>query len=179
MDGTRRRMATFMSGTVPFPVEFPEIALDAITLLREDHKLLRALSQQLADTTEEETSRRKGLLKRLETELKAHTTIEEELFYPAFLDASDNIEDARQVAEGIEEHRACDRKVIPDMHKADEGSIAYSGEAKVLKDYIFHHLKEEEEEMFPRVKKLVPSDALEALGEKMLARKNELLGEKV
>jgi iron-sulfur cluster repair protein YtfE (RIC family) len=116
--------------------------LDAITLLREDHKLLRALSQQLADTAEEETSRRKGLLKRLETELKAHTTIEEEIFYPAFLDASGDIEDARMVAEGIEEHRACDRKVIPDLHKADPGSIAFSGEAKVLKDYIHHHLKE-------------------------------------
>ena len=151
--------------------------MDAITLLREDHKLLRSLSQELAGTTEEEVDRRKSLLKRLETELKAHTTIEEELFYPAFLDASDEIEDARKVAEGIEEHRACDRKVIPDMHKADTGSIAYSGEAKVLKDYIFHHLKEEEEEMFPRVKKLIPSDVLEALGDKMQGCKNELLGE--
>ena len=153
--------------------------MDAITLLREDHKLLRALSQQLADTVENEISRRKGLLRRLETELKAHTTIEEEIFYPAYLDASDDVEDARKVAEGIEEHRACDKKVIPDMHKADPGSIAWSGEAKVLKDYIHHHLKEEEEEMFPRVKKLIPAEALEGLGEKMLARKNELLGEKV
>ena len=153
--------------------------MDAITLLREDHKLLRMLSQQLADTTEEETSRRKGLLKRLEAELKAHTTIEDEILYPALLDASDDIKDTRMVAEGIEEHRACDRKVIADMHHADEGSIAYSGEAKVLKDYIHHHLKEEEEEMFPRAKKLIPAEALERLGQKMLARKNELLGEKV
>ena len=151
--------------------------MDAITLLREDHKLLRSLSQELADTTEEQVEKRKSLLKRLETELKAHTTIEEEFFYPAFLDASDNIEDARKVAEGIEEHRACDRKVIPDMHKADEGSIAYSGEAKVLKDYIFHHLKEEEEEMFPKVRELIGRTELQELGEKMLARKKELLGE--
>jgi hemerythrin superfamily protein len=151
--------------------------LDAIALLREDHQLLRKLSKELADTVEEEGERRKKLLKRLEAELKAHTTIEEELFYPAFLDASDDIEDARKVAEGIEEHRACDRKVIPDMHHADNGSIAYSGQAKVLKDYILHHLKEEEEDMFPRVKKLIPAQALEALGIRMLARKRELLGE--
>jgi hemerythrin superfamily protein len=151
--------------------------LDAITLLREDHKLLRSLSEELADTTERAVETRKKLLKRLETELKAHTTIEEELFYPALLDASDDIEDARMVAEGIEEHRACDRKVIPDLHKADESSIAYSGEAKVLKDYIFHHLKEEEEEMFPHVRKLIPAAELKALGERMAARKKELLGE--
>ena len=93
--------------------------MDAITVLREDHKLLRKLSEELADTTEAAVETRKKLLKRLETELNAHTTIEEELFYPALLDASEDIEDARRVAEGIEEHRACDKKVIPDLHKSD------------------------------------------------------------
>jgi len=151
--------------------------MDAITLLREDHQLLRKLSTELSDTSEQAVERRKKLLKRLETELKAHTTIEEELFYPAFLDASDDIEDARMVAEGIEEHRACDRKVIPDMHHADLSSIAFSGESKVLKDYIHHHLKEEEEEMFPKVRELIAQKELQELGEKMLARKKELLGE--
>ncbi len=151
--------------------------MDAITLLREDHKLLRKLSQELADTTERAVETRKKLLKQLEIELKAHTTIEEELFYPAILDASQDIKDARMVAEGIEEHRACDKKVIPDLHKAAPSSIAYSGEAKVLKDYIFHHLREEEEEMFPKARDLISKKDLQELGERMLARKKELLGE--
>lgn len=151
--------------------------MDAITLLREDHNLLRKLSKELAETTEKAVERRKALLKRLEAELKAHTTIEEELFYPAFLDASEDIEDARMVAEGIEEHRACDKKVIPDLHKSDVSSIGHSGQLKVLKDYIFHHLKEEEEEMFPKVRELIGRTELQELGEKMLARKKELLGE--
>ncbi|MFT3724360.1 MAG: hemerythrin domain-containing protein [Hyphomonadaceae bacterium] len=151
--------------------------MDAITLLREDHKLLRKLSKELSETTEAAVETRKKLLKRLELELKAHTTIEEELFYPAFLDASTDVEDARMVAEGIEEHRACDRKVIPDLHRADPSTIAYSGKAKVLKDYIFHHLKEEEEEMFPKVRELIGRKGLQELAEKMLARKKELLGE--
>ena len=55
--------------------------------------------------------------------------------------------------------------------------IAYSGQAKVLKDYLFHHLKEEEEEMFPKVRKLIDAKALRELGDKMAARKKELLGE--
>jgi iron-sulfur cluster repair protein YtfE (RIC family) len=151
--------------------------MDAITLLRDDHRMLRELVQKFADTTEQAVETRKKLLKRIEAELHAHTTIEEELFYPALLDASGDVKDARMVAEGIEEHRAADRKVIPDLHKADESSIAYSGEAKVLKDYIFHHLKEEEEEMFPRVRELIGRKELRLLGEKMLARKKELLGE--
>lgn len=149
--------------------------MDAISLLRDDHKLLRQLSKELAVTTEGAVGTRNKLLARLETELKAHTTIEEELFYPALLDASEDIEDARMVAEGIEEHRACDKKVIPDMHHADPGSIAYSGQAKVLKDYIFHHLKEEEEEMFPKARDLIGVKELEELGARMLARKKELL----
>jgi len=151
--------------------------LDAITLLRDDHEMLRKLVSEFADTTERAIETRKKLLKRLEAELRAHTTIEEELFYPAFLEASDQIDDDRMVAEGIEEHRACDRKVIPDLHKSDPSSVAYSGQAKVLKDYIFHHLGEEEEEMFPKVRELIGRNALQALGERMLARKKELLGE--
>jgi len=153
------------------------VILDAITLLREDHKLLRKLSEELAETTEAAIETRKKLLKRLESELKAHTTIEEELFYPALLDASEDIEDARRVAEGIEEHRACDKKVIPDLHKSDPSTIAHSGQLKVLKDYIHHHLKEEEEDMFPKVRELIGRKELQELGEKMLARKKELLGE--
>jgi len=151
--------------------------MDAITLLREDHKLLRKLSKELAESTERAVETRKKLLKRLEAELAAHTTIEEELFYPAILDASDDVEDARMVAEGIEEHRAADAKVIPDLHKTDPSTIEYSGQLKVLKDYLFHHLKEEEEEMFPKVRELIGRKELQELGEKMLARKKELLGE--
>lgn len=151
--------------------------MDAITLLREDHKLLRKLSEELAETTERAVETRKKLLKRFEAELKAHTTIEEELFYPAILDATDDVEDKRMVAEGIEEHRACDAKVIPDLHGTDPSTVKYSGQLKVLKDYLFHHLKEEEEEMFPKVRELIGRAELQALGERMLARKNELLGE--
>lgn len=151
--------------------------MDAITLLRDDHQLLRKLSKELSETTEKAVETRKKLLRRLEIELKAHTTIEEELFYPALLDASEDIEDARMVAEGIEEHRACDKKVIPDLHKSDPSTIAHSGQLKVLKDYIFHHLGEEEEGMFPKARKLFRAKELQELGEKMLARKKELLRE--
>ena len=112
--------------------------MDAITLLREDHKLLRKLSKELAESTERAVETRKKLLKRLEAELAAHTTIEEELFYPAILDASDDVEDVRMVAEGIEEHRGADAKVIPDLHKTDPSTIEYTGQLKVLKDYLFH-----------------------------------------
>lgn len=151
--------------------------MDAITLLLDDHKMLRKLSEEFAETTERDIDTRKTLLDRLEIELKAHTTIEEELLYPAFIAATDDVEDKRRVAEGIEEHRVCDSKVIPDLHKGDASTIAYSGQAKVLKDYIFHHLDEEEEDMFPKIRELIGRKELQELGDRMLARKKELLGE--
>lgn len=149
--------------------------MDAITLLREDHKMLRDLCSKFAETTERAVETRNRMLDRIERELLAHTTIEEELFYPALLDASDDTEDARMVAEGIEEHRAADAKVIPDLRGADPSTIEYSGMAKVLKDYIFHHLKEEEEDMFPKVRELLDRKELQELGERMAKRKKEVL----
>ncbi len=151
--------------------------MDAITVLREDHEMLRKLCKEFAETTERAVETRQKLLQRLEIELTAHTTIEEELLYPAFIAATDDVDDKRRVAEGIEEHRVCDTKVIPDLHKGDPSTIAYSGQAKVLKDYIFHHLDEEEEDMFPKIRELIGRKELQELGEKMLARKKELLGE--
>ena len=95
----------------------------------------------------------------------------------AFIAAAGDIESKRMVAEGVEEHRAADRKVIPDLHKLDPTSVQWSGDAKVLKDYIFHHLKEEEGEMFPKIRSLIDRRAMRMLGEKMAARKEELLAE--
>jgi hemerythrin superfamily protein len=151
--------------------------MDAITLLRDDHKTLRDLTSKLADTTERAVETRKTLLARIEAILTAHTTIEEELFYPAFIEAADDIESRRMVAEAVEEHRAADRKVIPDLHKLDPASVQWSGDAKVLKDYIFHHLKEEEEEMFPKVRALIDRRAMRALGDRMAVRREEMLAE--
>jgi hemerythrin superfamily protein len=151
--------------------------MDAITLLKEDHKKLRAWTSELADTTERALETRKTLLARIEALLTAHTTIEEELFYPAFTEAAGDVESKRMVAEAIEEHRAADRKVIPDLHKLDPGSVQWSGDAKVLKDYIFHHLQEEEEEMFPRMRDLLDRRAMRELGDRMEKRREDLLAE--
>lgn len=151
--------------------------MDAITLLKDDHKTLRDLTSKLADTTERAVETRKTLLARIEAILTAHTAIEEELFYPAFAEAAGDIEAKRMVAEGIEEHRAADSKVIPDLHKLDPSSVQWSGDAKVLKDYIFHHLEEEEEEMFPRMRDLLDRRAMRELGDRMEKRREELLAE--
>jgi hemerythrin-like domain-containing protein len=67
--------------------------------------------------------------------------------------------------------------VLPDLLNTDTGSEKFSGRAKVLKELVEHHVKEEEEEMFKEAKKLFSKDELNDLGARMEQRKGELIKE--
>jgi hemerythrin superfamily protein len=148
--------------------------MDAIALLKQDHKVVRAMLTELADTTPRATKTRTELLQKIKIELEAHTTIEEEIFYPAFKAAGEKADDNKMFFEAMEEHRAAGDLVLPDLLKTDVNSDQFSGRAKVLKELVEHHADEEEKEMFPRAKALMDKAQLEALGERMATRKAEL-----
>lgn len=148
--------------------------MDAITLLTNDHKVVRGMLEELAATTKRAVKKRGELLQKIATELEAHTTIEEEIFYPAFRKAGEKSEDDKMFFEAMEEHRAAGDLVLPDLLQTEVGSDQFSGRAKVLKELIDHHAKEEEKEMFPRARKLMDKAQLKDLGERMAARKAEL-----
>jgi hemerythrin-like domain-containing protein len=150
--------------------------MDAITLLKNDHKEMRALLSALESTTSRALKKRQSLLAKIETNLKAHTTIEEEIFYPAFREAGTKSDDDKMYFEALEEHRAAGDLVLPDLLATDPSTDNFSGRAKVLKELVEHHADEEEKEMFPRAKKLLDKAELSALGEQMAQRKSELTG---
>ena len=108
--------------------------------------------------------------------LKAHTTIEEEIFYPAFKQAGEK-EEAKMYYEALEEHRAAGDLVLPDLLNTAPESDQFSGRAKVLKELIEHHVKEEEEQMFKEAKKLLSKDELNELGKQLEQRKAQLVKE--
>jgi hemerythrin-like domain-containing protein len=149
--------------------------MDAITLLKNDHATVRELLSQLEKSTPRAVKKRTALVQEIEAELKAHTTIEEEIFYPAFKEAGQKSDDDKMYFEALEEHRAAGDLVLPDLLNTDPASDQFSGRAKVLKELVEHHADEEEKEMFPRAKKLLSKDELKELGERMEARKEELL----
>lgn len=149
--------------------------MDAIQLLKADHVEMRALLGELESTTSRALKKRRELLVEIEAKLKAHTTIEEEIFYPAFKSAGEKSDDDKMYFEALEEHRAAGDLVLPDLLKTDVGSEKFSGRAKVLKELVEHHADEEEKEMFPRAKKLLSKDELASLGERLEQRKEELL----
>jgi len=147
--------------------------VDAIQLLKADHKKVKELLAELAKTTTRAAKTRSELLAQIRVDLEVHTTIEEEIFYPAFRKAGTK-DDAKMYFEALEEHRAAGDLVLPDLLDTDVGSEQFSGRAKVLRELVEHHVKEEEEEMFKEAKKLLAAAELKALGARMEQRKVEL-----
>jgi hemerythrin-like domain-containing protein len=146
---------------------------DAIALLKEGHERVRELLGQLEETTDRGTARRDALLTRIEQELRIHTTIEEEIFYPAFRTAARKQDDRQLYYEAIEEHHVVDL-VLPEIKGTEPGSEEFGAKAKVLKDLVEHHAEEEEREMFPRARKLMDRDELRRLGAEMARTKDAL-----
>jgi hemerythrin-like domain-containing protein len=151
--------------------------MNAIELLKDDHKKVRGLLGELAETTNRASKGRTELLQKIALELKVHTTIEEEIFYPAFRQAGEKHEDEKMFFEAMEEHRAAGDLVLPDLLATEVETDQFGGRAKVLKELIEHHADEEEKEMFPRARELLGLEALRELGERMQARKEELMAD--
>jgi hemerythrin-like domain-containing protein len=144
-------------------------AMDAISLLKQDHQKVRQLLKRLTSNGTEE------LLGQVEAELKVHTQIEEEIFYPAFKDSIRSEKDAHIYYEALEEHHVVDL-VLPEIKSSSEGSDQFEAKAKVLKDLVEHHAEEEESQMFPKARKAMGAARLRELGEELRDRKEELMG---
>ena len=149
--------------------------MNAIELLTNDHKKVRALLKELTDTTKRAEKTRTELLATIAKEIEVHAKIEEEIFYPAFKDAAGEGKDEAMYFEALEEHHCAGDLVLPDLLGTDVTSDKFSGRAKVLKELIEHHAAEEEKAMFPRAKALLGNETLRELGARMETRKAELM----
>ncbi len=146
---------------------------DAITLLKEDHTKVRALLDSLEKSSDGKPERRAILLQKIERELEIHTTIEEEIFYPAYKAKAESKEDRKLYFEANEEHGVV-KMYLPQMHQSDLAGEKFAAKAKVLKELIQHHSKEEEKEMFKKARKLMTKEELRELGARMATRKRQL-----
>jgi hemerythrin superfamily protein len=146
---------------------------DAITLLTADHAKVKKLFKEFVDLKEEDGSAedKSALVTLICNELKVHTAIEEEIFYPAVRKA---IDDGGLMDEALVEHAGAKELIaqLQDMSPDDE---LYDAKVTVLGEQIQHHVKEEEGEMFPKARKAKVDS--EALGVQMAERKAELMAE--
>jgi hemerythrin superfamily protein len=139
----------------------------ATALLRADHKHVDELFKQFEKAKED--SEKEQIVAEICTELSVHAEVEEELFYPTVKAALD---DHELVPEAIVEHQAL-KDLIAQVKDAEPDGEMYDAKVKVLGEYVKHHVKEEQDEMFPKAEKS-DVDMLD-LGERIKARKEELL----
>ncbi|HYC59187.1 MAG TPA: hemerythrin domain-containing protein [Thermoanaerobaculia bacterium] len=146
---------------------------NAITMLKSDHATVKRLLRELAETSERAVKQRESLVLQIERELKTHAQLEEEVFYPAFKAAAAKTDAEELFYEAAEEHHVADM-VLPALKAANPKSHEFKAKAKVLKDLIEHHIKEEEQQMFAVARQLWDEDQLRELGDIMQARRDSI-----
>ncbi len=144
---------------------------DAIAVLKADHREVEELFKQFEKSRSDE--RKAEIAGKICTALKTHTTIEEEIFYPAFLEAT---EEKELHHEAEVEHEGA-KNLIAQIESAGPSDEYYDAKVTVLKEMIKHHVKEEEQPggMFAKARRSEMD--LGALGQQLQARKQELMGE--
>ena len=145
--------------------------MDAMSLLKEDHKKVKKMLAQLESTTERGVKTREELFTRVKQELVVHEAIEEEIFYPALKEHPKTKEIA---LEGYEEHHVVDT-VMAEIEGVAYDDEKWGAKFTVMKENLEHHIEEEEGEMFRQARQVFDQDELTQLGESMKARKEELM----
>ena len=141
---------------------------DAVAMLRADHAKVEAMFERYENVRG--ADRKQKLAEEICSELEVHTTLEEEIFYPAVRAA---IDDGDLMDEALVEHQSA-KDLIAQVRGMSPDDELYDAKVTVLGEYIKHHVKEEHSEMFPQARS--SGVDLADLGEQMRARKQELTG---
>ena len=143
---------------------------NAIALLRADHKKVSELFQEYekARSAEKKTT----IVAQICTELGIHAQIEEEIFYPAVKAA---LKDKELVPEALVEHASL-KALIAEVEGVEPEGEMFDAKIKVMSEFVKHHVKEEQDEMFPKAEQTTLD--MDDLGAQLAERKEELLAEK-
>jgi hypothetical protein len=143
----------------------------ALEMLSSDHRKVEELFEQFEEMKEQEDDSRVAIAQQICSELTIHAQVEEDLFYPWL---KENMEDTEMVAEAYVEHASA-KQLIAEIQAQGEPDESYDAKVTVLKEYIKHHVQEEENEIFAEV--AGEEEELDELGQEMAARKAELMEE--
>jgi hemerythrin superfamily protein len=146
--------------------------MDCLDLLIADHNRFRGTFARFRTAhDEDDVAEMSSLANLMSQDLKIHTTIEEEIFYPAVHDLSEEI--GETVDEGLQEHHVAD--VLDEEIKGlTPGEDDWVAKVMVMIEGVEHHAEEEEKELFPAVRGATDSGRREQLGQKMDARRAQL-----
>ena len=139
--------------------------MKATQLLKDQHREVKELFQQVQDT--EDAEERRDLMEQITERLQTHMMIEEAIFYPAVQEAANSGKNEEMVPEAYEEHHVV-KLVLDELPDVDPEDERFKAKMTVLSELVDHHVQEEEKEMFKIAEKL-GKDRLEELGNEMEA----------
>jgi len=142
--------------------------MDAISMLKEDHKTVEKLFKRFENAGDRAHVEKRAILDRIIEELSMHAAIEEQCFYPVARATVPSTEDI--ALESLEEHHIV-KWVLSDLETMSAEAERFDAKVTVLIENVRHHVKEEENDFFPKVRKALDRATLSKLGEVMDAAK--------
>jgi hemerythrin superfamily protein len=142
--------------------------VDAIVLLKEDHKAVEQLFKRFEKTGDKAHAEKKSIVDQVIVALTQHAYIEETIFYPMAREAVAATED--HVLESVEEHHVV-AWMLSELAGANPSDERYDAKMTVLMENVRHHVREEEDEWFPQVRAALGRKRLQELGEQLVAAK--------
>jgi hemerythrin superfamily protein len=142
--------------------------MDAITLLRDDHKTVEQLFKRFEKAGDRAYVEKRQIVDRIIEELSVHAAIEEQVFYPVVREAVPETEDI--TLESLEEHHIV-KWLLSELVVMDPKHERFEAKVTVLMENVRHHVEEEEGEFFPKVRNEMSRTALAELGEAMAEAK--------
>jgi hemerythrin-like domain-containing protein len=141
------------------------MSTDAIVLLKADHKELRGVFKQFQQAGEDATEKKGALVQRMIELLTVHTYLENELIYPEVRRLLPDLED--DVLESYEEHHVADVLCL-ELSALSPDAGRFDAKTTVLIENVTHHIEEEEQEWFPKVREGLGRKQLSELGERLI-----------
>jgi len=137
--------------------------MKATDLLKKQHRQVEKLFKEVEKT--EDPKQRRKLLDQIAADLKMHTQIEEEIFYPAVREVG-TAKAEEMIDEAFEEHHVVDL-VLAELPQVDPEDERFAAKMTVLSELVKHHVEEEEEEMFPMAEKKLGAERIKELGQQL------------
>ncbi|GAA3040517.1 MULTISPECIES: hemerythrin domain-containing protein [Streptosporangium] len=142
--------------------------MDAIVLLKDDHKTVEKLFKEFEKAGEQAYKTKQEIVAKIVEELTTHAYIEEQIFYPAAREGAPDTSD--HILESVEEHHVV-VWMLSELTRLDPKDERFDAKVSVLMENVRHHVEEEEEEWFPQVREAMGRKRLQELGEQMAKAK--------
>jgi hemerythrin superfamily protein len=143
---------------------------DALVLLKEDHKEIRALFNEFQQAGENATKKKGDIVERILEALTVHTYLENECMYPETRKLLPDLED--DILESYEEHHVADVLCL-ELAAMKPDDERFDAKTMVLIESVTHHIEEEEEDWFPKVREGLGRKKLQEIGERMIELRNQ------